>query len=83
MKEATVRDPVLAAFLMTRGVRLVRITPETGQTCFFVMESLPRELLDEFLLQFPAEKQAINHYRHLVRDARNILQDNVNRGGKR
>ena len=65
-------DITLASFLTVKEIPLVEVTAVSNFICKFTFEQPPRELLDAWLAgdALVDIRQAVNGYRHLLREAR-------------
>ncbi len=74
-REFVTSDIILATFLKSKNITLLRIIPIDAYHSQFVFSSVQDDLLNEWLHQIPQVdiRAAVSNYRHLVRDAR-ILQ---------
>jgi hypothetical protein len=77
--EFATADIILATFLKSRNIAILKINPIDTYRSEFVFAHVPDELLNEWLHSVPQVdvRSAISNYRHLVRNARLLQQDEV------
>ncbi len=76
-REFVTSDIILATFLKTRNVTLIKIIPLDNNHSQFVFAPVPDDLLGEWLHKIPQAnvRDTVSNYRHLIRDARVLQQE--------
>ena len=76
--EFVTSDVVLATFLKSKNISLIKIVPIDSYHSQFVFAPVPDALLEEWLHQVSQVdvRAAIRNYRHLVRVARIVQREN-------